>query len=363
MTLNGHRAQINGSPSRVSAARNGPPRRRDHWSLLPDDELLQLRICDLGLRIQGTVLARRIARLYAELAFRGLRFRPHCWLAEEWFSPDGVPGIAIPFYLAHPRLARLERKQMREVEGGTEDWCLRILRHEAGHAIDTAYRLRRDKHWQQVFGDASQPYPDSYEPRPYSRSYVLNLQQWYAQSHPVEDFAETFAVWLKPWSRWRSRYGQWPALKKLQYVEQLMERLRTCKPPVTSREIIDPASAVRKTLATYYAQRRARYGLESNDAFDRTLRRLFSSASRYADRPSAAAFLQAHRHDLIRAVADSTGQYRYTVGQLLQEMIARCRELDLRLDRPVRQTRRDAQDVLIAQTARYVRDGLHRVTL
>ena len=115
----------------VSRRRSGEP----SWAALPDDELLTWRMCDLGLHIEGTVLEERIERLYDELEYRGIRFRPHFWLSDEWFSPDGVPGIAIPFYLAHPRLARLERKQMLEVEGGTEDWCLRILRHEAGHAL------------------------------------------------------------------------------------------------------------------------------------------------------------------------------------------------------------------------------------
>ena len=86
------------------------------------------------------------------------------WLSSEWFSPDGIPGIAIPFYLAHPRLRKLEHRQILEVEGGTEGECMRILRHEAGHAIDTAYRLHRRKRWREIFGSFSQPYPDSYRP-------------------------------------------------------------------------------------------------------------------------------------------------------------------------------------------------------
>jgi hypothetical protein len=132
-----------------------------------------------------------------------LVFRPHFWLSDEWFCPDGEPGIAMPFYLAHPRLARLEMAQMREVEGGTREWCLRILRHETGHAIENAYRLRRRPRRRELFGRTSQPYPDSYSPRPYSKSFVRHLDAWYAQSHPDEDFAETFAVWLTPDSDWR----------------------------------------------------------------------------------------------------------------------------------------------------------------
>ena len=133
-----------------------------------------------------------------------------------------MPGIAIPFYLAHPRLRRLELTQVLEIEGGTREWCMMILRHEAGHAIENAYRLRQRPKRQALFGKSSEPYPDSYAPKPYSRSFVVHLDSWYAQSHPDEDFAETFAVWLTPGSNWRERYAGWPALRKLEYVDELM---------------------------------------------------------------------------------------------------------------------------------------------
>src|ERR1043165_7262414 len=158
----------------------------------------------------------------AERDVRQLMFRPHFWLSNEWFTPDGVPGIAVPFYLAHPRLEKLEMDQMLEVEGGTPEWCMKILRHEAGHAIDNAYRLRMRLGRQRVFGPSYMQYPDYYTPKPYSKSYVLHLDSWYAQSHPDEDFAETFAVWLTPDSDWKSRYAGWPALRKLEDMDGLM---------------------------------------------------------------------------------------------------------------------------------------------
>ena len=173
------------------------------WHRLSDEHLLDLRICDLALKIKGSFLEPHIKRLYSELNDRGIRFKPHVWLSEEWFSPDGVPGIAIPFYLAHPRLMKLERKQMLEVEGGTDTECMRILRHEAGHALDTAFRLHFRRHWRELFGSFAQHYPDFYKPKPKSRKYVLHLPAWYAQAHPAEDFAETLAVWLTSRSRWR----------------------------------------------------------------------------------------------------------------------------------------------------------------
>ncbi|MEO5762167.1 MAG: putative zinc-binding metallopeptidase, partial [Vicinamibacteria bacterium] len=182
-------------------------------------------MCDLGLRIEGTALEGRVKALYANLEARGLRFRPHVWLSDEWFCPDGVPGIAIPFYLAHPRLMRLERAQMLEVEGGTPEWCLQILRHEAGHAIENAYALRRRPGRVQAFGKTSEPYPDHYTPRPYSKRFVVHLDAWYAQAHPDEDFAETFAVWIDPETPWRKEYKGWPALRKLEYVDSVMKEV------------------------------------------------------------------------------------------------------------------------------------------
>ena len=196
------------------------------WHRLSDEQLLDLRICDLPIKIKGSFLEPHIKRLYSELNARGIRFKPHVWLAEEWFSPDGVPGIAIPFYLAHPRLMKLERKQMLEIEGGTDTECMRILRHEAGHALDTAFRLHFKRQHRELFGSFAQPYPDFYKPKPKSRKYVLHLPAWYAQAHPAEDFAETFAVWLTPRSQWRRRYRGWPALRKLEYIDELMNESR-----------------------------------------------------------------------------------------------------------------------------------------
>src|SRR5215510_5471687 len=156
----------------------------------------------------------------------------------------------------HPRLAKLELAQMLEVEGGTPEWCMRILRHEAGHAIENAYRIRRLRGRQQVFGRSSQPYPHYYRPRPYSRSFVRHLDVWYAQSHPDEDFAETFAVWLTPDSAWAERYKGWPVLKKLQYMDGLMRELANSSPKVVTTEEIDPLQTIKRTLREHYERKR-----------------------------------------------------------------------------------------------------------
>ena len=330
---------------------------------LTDDELLDLRFCELDLAIEGTPLEKRIAQLDRELEAKKIQFRPHFWLSEEWFTPDGVPGIAIPFYLADKRLMKLERNQMFEVEGGTTEWCMRIMRHETGHAIDNAFRLRRRKEYRKAFGNVSAPYPETYNPRPYSRSYVVNIDLWYAQSHPVEDFAETFAVWLKPRSRWRQVYRDWPALKKLEFVDDQLRQLRGRKPVVRSRKREQSLPKIKTTLREHYHEKRAHYGLEDTYSYDHDLRRLFSNDSQQSGLLAASTFLRKIRARLRRQVAEWTGHYQYTIDQVLDEMIERCRELQLRVDRPTEEVERNALIILTIHTMNYIQDEAHKIAV
>ena len=334
-------------------------RRRYPWQDLDDDELLKLRFRDLGLKLADSPVRARVARLHAELAQKGLRFRPHAWLSTEWFSPDGVPGIAVPCYLAHPRLARLERAQMRDVEGGTEAACMRLLRHEAGHALDSAYRLHRLKRWRDVFGDWSQPYENAYTPRPYSKSYVMHLDMWYAQSHPAEDFAETFAVWLTPRSEWRKRYAGWPALEKLMAVDALVRSLAGRAPPVRTREETERLSALPQTLGEHYEARRLRTAMLRPALFDPVLRRLYPEGPGPSE--PAASFLRRHRAQLRRAVGTWTGIYRHAIDQLLEGMIQRADELELRRRRPSAEALADAIVVLTVQTMNHFHSSRFRL--
>ena len=217
-----------------------------------------------------------------------------CGCGEEWFSPDGVPGIAVPFYLAHPRLMRLERKMTREVEGSNVNWLMRILRHEAGHAIDSAYRLRRRAHWRALFGPASEPYRARYRARPASRHHVQHLGDWYAQSHPTEDFAETFAVWLTPRSGWQRRYASWPALRKLGSCSSLPANsapiTRRCAAGIASSRSRSISARWRSTTAASSRANARRRGLLA----DRLLQRVFYAEPGRAgsDRRHAAAHPQ-----------------------------------------------------------------------
>ena len=332
------------------------------WAGLPDEELLAIRMCDLELRIEGTELEQRIAEVNAELEARGLS-RPRYWLSDEWFTPDGVPGVAIPFYLAHPRLAKLELAQMLEVEGGDHESCLRILRHEAGHVIDNAYRIRRRPTRRRLFGTPATPYPEYYTPKPYSKSHVQHLDHWYAQSHPDEDFAETFAVWLDPRSMWSTRYAGWPAARKLEYMDRLMRELARTRPSLTSQREVDPLKRLRKTLGEHYKKKREHYGLDHPDFYDSDLRNLFSDAPAFGRHRSAARFVQHVRREVRSTVASFTDSYQYTIDQLLVKIIARCRELNLRLTDTEEATKIDFIVFLTVQTMNYLHSGRHRVAL
>jgi hypothetical protein len=313
-----------------------------------------VRLCDLELEIEGTALETRIERLNRDLERRGLRFRPYVWLSTDWFSPDGTTGFAVPFFLAHPRLARLERREMLEVEGGTHEWCMKLLRHETAHALDNAYRLRRKRRWREVFGPSSTPYRDSYVPAPDSKNYVINLDYWYSQSHPVEDFAETFAVWLKPKSRWRDTYVGWPALEKLEFVDELMQEIANQPPLLRSRARPESLRSQKQTLRDYYFEKKQRYRDDAPHPYDDQLRSVFRLR---ANGESAAAFLRRNRLALRRRVSAVTAQHSYVIDQVLNEMIPRCQLLGLRRQRSERETFVDVCILLTASTVNFIHGG------
>jgi len=340
-----------------------PAVRAQPWTRYSDERLLDMRLCDLKLTFEGSKLAPMRDRLYDELKSAGIRYQPHVWLSDEWFTPDGVGGIAAPFYLAHPRLRELEQSQMLEVEGGTPDWCMRILRHEAGHALDNAHQLHRRKRYRELFGSWHQPYPDSYRPKPNTKRYVIHLDMWYAQAHPAEDFAETFAVWLNPNSNWREQYANWPAMRKLQFVDEVIDEVGSQRAIVKSRRAAHPMSSLRHTLREHYARKRKYYCRNSPGFYDRDLRRIFSDHAEFASSQSAACFLEASRDELRAMVSRWTGASSLTIDRTLADMVKRVDALKLRLRKSPSESRVDLMMMLAVQTMNFVNDRKHRVIL
>ncbi len=336
-----------------------PPR----WASYSDERLLDMRFSDLRLSVSTSPqVLESVQRLYGELERRHIRFRPHCWFSQEWFSPDGIPGIAIPFYLAHPRLARLERHFMREVEGGNRNWMMRILRHETGHAIDSAYRLRRRSRWRAIFGPASLPYPKFYRPRPGSRRFVQHLGAWYAQAHPTEDFAETFAVWLKPHSSWRREYVGWPAYAKLEYIDELMHEVGEHRAVVDERAAIEDARQDGRTLRQHYEKKLAYYGARRRSGADELLLKIFTNAPARGA-PRASSVLREMRNALRRQLARSGTFSEYLVHQVLRLMIERSDALALHLRGSRRELKPHVVWVLARLAESYEERQLPRVSL
>lgn len=341
----------------MSAARRHRRGGEPAWARADDDTLLALRFRDLGVRIEGSALEERVARLREELFARGLGFTLPAWLSTDWFSADDVPGIAIPFYLAHPRLARLERSIRFAVEGGRARECRMLLRHEAGHAIDTAFELSRRREWREAFGNRSEPYRTSYRANPWSRDYVHHLPQWYAQSHPADDFAETFAVWLAPRSGWRSRYAGTRAERKLQLVDALMGEIRGRPPRVRSRERPYSLSGLTETLGSHYARHRPQLAIGPGHPFDRDLLAVFPPGRPGARTLSAARHLRHRARAIVTRIAGELDVPPYSVQQVVDDMILRARELNLRLHRASRPPTLTAIRHAIARALRRLRRG------
>jgi hypothetical protein len=295
------------------------------WEALSDDDLLHLRICDLNVQIQGTDLELRVRQLERELQAKGLKLRPVCFLSDEWLSPGDQAAIGIPFFLTHPRLKALENRMMFEVEGSGAAWCMKLLRHEAGHAFDHAYRLARHDEWKEIFGSPRTKYqPYYYEIDPDSREFVTNVPDQYAQAHPVEDFAETFAVWLNPASAWRERYAGRPAMKKLRYVDRLMRNVKTRPLPMRKPVVGPEARALQSTLLSYYERKLRLFPLGDAAATERALKRIFrvSRAAKLVD--PASDFIRTHKRPLVDAISAWSGERRNQVARVVASLAQLC---------------------------------------
>ncbi|MBV9481789.1 MAG: putative zinc-binding metallopeptidase [Acidobacteria bacterium] len=292
-------------------------------------ELLNKPVRALGLKLEGSPVEACVERLYRELEQKKLMtFRPPVYLTDEWGCPSGEPVIGLPFYLANSDLAQLE-KEMNDLEDTRE--IMMYLRHEAGHAFNYAYRLYNRAEWRQIFGWFRRPYRDHYRPVPFSRNFVRHMAGWYAQKHPDEDFAETFAVWLTPRSGWRKRYRGWGAMAKLEYMDRLARELRNVEPVRKKGRTDITVEEMETTVGELY--RPAGEEVPIIDmASDTDLRDIFHGRKRGKRARPAQDFLQQHRKALVDKIAYWTGVERPLVKRLVEAIEQRVGELGLLTD-------------------------------
>ena len=298
------------------------------------EKLLQMKISELGLKLEGTRLEALVDELYRELDAAGIRLKPRVYLTDEWGCPEGVPIIGVPFYLADEKLSRMQDEILEGIEGQSDEETLMYLRHEAGHAFNYAYKLYESEKWRALFGPYSRPYIEDYEPNPFSRKFVRHIAGWYAQKHPDEDFAETFAVWLTPDSNWREVYKEWGCYEKLRYVEEIAKEVGATE-PLVSGEAYDIASEVLNYSIAEYNKLYSPRMIEVPDYFQADLKNIFDKkplAGREDQWEPAHEFLSRYRRRISENISYWTGLNEVVVRSLIFHFIDDCRKLDLWVD-------------------------------
>jgi hypothetical protein len=329
--------------------------------------ILSTRICDLDLTPDG-VLLECIDEVKRELKARGISFVPQFYLGDDdfWTADKGI-SVNVPWYLANATLWRMVNDHLfvysrREV--------LMYLRHETGHALNYAFELWRRKDWVNTFGDFNRPYRDVYNPNPWSRDYVRYLHRagmyHYAQKHPDEDWAETFAVWLDQGSRWRYRYRDWQvALAKLEYVDRVIEVEGACsEPPPNERPGLRiPYTEIKETVAESFRINDAvdpdlaEYRHDLLEIFPRGRARMPGHGS---NQQSAARFIQQHQRLLTERLAGWIGDSdRRVIAKFLRQLEAICTQE--RLVVPDSRRQEKLVDLTIVATWHVV-DGIHRLS-
>jgi len=292
-------------------------------------ELLSKPVRDLGLRVEGSPVEPCVEQLYRELEKKKLmKFRPPVYLTDEWGCPSGEPVIGLPFYLANSDLAQLE-KEMNDLEDERE--IMMYLRHEAGHAFNYAYRLYNRPEWKRIFGWFRRPYRDHYRPVPFSRNYVRHMAGWYAQKHPDEDFAETFAVWLTPRSGWRKRYRGWGAIAKLEYMDRIAKELGNVDPVRKKGHTDITVEEMETTVGELYRPPGEEVPI-IDMATDTDLKDIFHGPKRGRRARPAQQFLHEHRKAVVDKIAYWTGVERPLVKRLVEAIETRIGELGLTAD-------------------------------
>jgi hypothetical protein len=240
-------------------------------------------------------------------------------------------AISIPFHLSTPELRALEG-DLPSREG-----IMKILRHETGHAVNYAYRLWQKEGWRKTFGDFDKRYPKRYLSRvnPWSKSFVRHLHHvsdpHYAQKHPDEDWAETFATWLDPRSHWKEKYRNWPhALEKLTFVDSLMQEIAGHEPANKTKRHHGEYTEIEETVSAWW-------GLDG-EILDQELQEYLKDMNEIFLKPSAGRKRLHPAWKLIRKYArvltDEVGLWisksnKHTVRKSLRQWEAICRSESL----------------------------------
>ena len=260
----------------------------------------------------------------------------------------------------------------------TREEVLMYLRHEAGHAINYAFELWRRRDWTQTFGDFRRPYRDVYNPNPWSRDYVRYLHRagmyHYAQKHPDEDWAETFAVWLEG-GPWRRRYRDWQVALRQAGVRRPRGRHRArlprqpattcgwgCASPTRRSRRRSPSTSTSATRSTRTCSSTARTSIE---IFGRRPPRARAIAargltSRTANAQSAARFIQQHQSILVDRISRWIGDSdKRVILRFLRQLQALCTAEHM----VVPDSRRTEKLVELTVVATWhVVDGIHRLS-
>ena len=296
-----------------------------------DINLLGKRICDLGLKIQGSPLEAPVERVQREFAMTGLaRLKPVFYLSDEWGVNFDTIAVGIPFYLADERLRFLYASRGGLVEGIDAEDILRYLRHELGHVVNYAYRLYDTEEWQALFGVMALEYPEEFSVVPFHSKYVRHLPGQYAQIDSDEDWAETFAVWLTPRLDWRQLYRDAPMiLGKLEYCERTIASLGERDPLVTDAELDQDVSEITDTVEDFFNEEVS--VVELPGSVDGDLRILLGPHSHASDsaRELAAPFMHQHRYHLAASVYRWTGIYPERIQPVLDYLERRAATLEL----------------------------------
>jgi hypothetical protein len=304
-------------------------------SIFRESNLYGAPIRDLELAIENTRLAPVIEQFRAELARVGIaKVQPSVYLSTEWGVPFGTVAIGIPFYLARPELTELHGEKVGHIEGFDGVDILRYLRHEMGHVVNYAYKLYDSEEWVKLFGSITQPYREDYRPQPFSRRFVRHLPGWYAQKHPDEDWAETFAVWMTPGRDWRADYAQLPtALAKLEYCDRTMQAIVAREPLVTAAEHDEDVAAIDFSLEDFY--KNATPESEPGAAgLDGDLRAIFDDLAALREKGNTAetrpagALIRRLERQLMADVFRWTGHFPEKTRSLIRELARRADALE-----------------------------------